>query len=368
VTIIIPARNEARGIGTCLDGVRAQDYPADRLEVVVVDDNSTDGTSAEARRAAGGDPRVKIVSGAPLARGWTGKCFACWQGAQRSSGDWLLFLDADTVPRPSLVRTAVDAAASHGDAMVSLEPFQELGTFWERLMIPAGLFVVACTQDLRRFDDPRDPDATANGQCLLIDAAVYRQVGGHAAVRQKIAEDRALALRVKHSGHRVSLVGAEEFVHTRMYTDFKSLWEGLAKNLCDRFSGVVGTLAAAAGGLAVAAMSVGFPIWAAVHLRAGTGPASIAALCLACGGSLALLCVHIGTARHFRIAPWYGFLFPLAYLADSALAIHAVQITLKGRTGWKGRVYPSSKGDWRTNGASHQSGASPRALGPQGGG
>src|SRR5207248_7969753 len=109
--------------------------------------------------AAAGDERVQLLAGAALPGGWAGKPHACWQGAAAAGKvDWLCFIDADTTADPPLLRTAIAAAEARGLDMLSVQPFQELGSWSERLVLPAGFFFVAFTQDLRRVNDPNQPD------------------------------------------------------------------------------------------------------------------------------------------------------------------------------------------------------------------
>src|SRR5215472_11298651 len=110
VTVIVPMRNEEANIGACLDAIRAQDYPHDRLDIIVVDDNSSDGSSALVRRQAAADGRLRLMGAGPLPAGWAGKPHACWQGARGAGSEWLCFLDADTVAAPALLRAAVAGA------------------------------------------------------------------------------------------------------------------------------------------------------------------------------------------------------------------------------------------------------------------
>ena len=233
VTVIVPARNEARTIGVCVGSLLAQDYPRERMKIVVVDDNSTDGTAdaVGAVQAGRREKRVDLVHAPPLPSGWTGKSHACWLGVGAAQGEWLCFVDADTVSRPALSTGCNRHGAAQSLDMLSLEPFQVLGTFWERLLIPCGFFLAALVQDLRRINDPAFPDAAANGQFILVRRSVYESIGGHRAVRSEIAEDTALARLLKRSGHRLGLLGAEDFIQTRMYTGLRTLWEGVSKNL-----------------------------------------------------------------------------------------------------------------------------------------
>src|SRR5581483_729614 len=222
VTVIIPARNEARNIFQCVSSLREQNYPEEKRNIIVVDDNSEDETSALASKAARSDSRIKLIQGSKLPSGWMGKPFACWQGAQLAESDWLCFIDADTTASPALLATAISTAQIRNLDMLSLEPFQVLGSFWERLIIPAGFVLLAFQQDVRKTNDPDNPEAVANGQFILIRRDVYRKLGGHASVRTQVTEDTALAQAVKNTGGRLALLGAEQLIQTRMYTGLKS--------------------------------------------------------------------------------------------------------------------------------------------------
>ena len=268
-----------------------------------------------------------------------GKPHACWQGALRSKAEWLCFIDADVRATPDLVGAALAAALRQRIDMLSLNPLQELGSFWERLIIPAGLVLIGCAQDLRPVDDPASPEVTANGQFLLIRRAVYFAVGGHAAVRGEICEDKALAARVKHAGWRYRMLGAEHLARSRMYTSLNALWEGLAKNATEILGDGPNTGAAATAGMAIGWAALLLPILAA--LSAAQEPSTAAAIgtALAILGSAAVSGIQIGTARHFRIPAVFGLLFPLAYTAVAALAWHSFALRRAGRVTWKGRTY-----------------------------
>src|SRR5215472_5098865 len=207
IAAIIPMRNEGGNIDTCLGGLLAQDYPRERLSIIVVDDNSSDDSAALVRRYIG-NGRVALIEAGALPEGWAGKPHACWQGALAARADWLCFLDADTVAAPALLKSAIAAARQKKLDMLSLAPFQELSFFFDRLLIPFGFLSIAATQDLGRVNDAACAEATANGQCLLIRRRCYFEIGGHAAVRREICEDRALARRIKAAHRRFALMGA----------------------------------------------------------------------------------------------------------------------------------------------------------------
>lgn len=339
VAVIVPARNEAANIGKCLAGLSAQrDLPAGS-SITVIDDGSQDGTPELVRGAAPASPGMSLFEAGPLPAGWLGKPHACWRGANSVTADWLCFIDADVRAAPELVSAAVATAEREGIDMLSLTPFQELGSLWERLIVPAGLVLIACAKDLRRIDDPASSEVSANGQFILIRRDVYFAVGGHAAVRGEICEDKALAARVKAAGYRLRLFGAEHLASTRMYRDFASLWEGFSKNATEIMGDDLSTVGVASLGMAIGWAALAVPSLA-INIAIGwPSLASMAGAILALLGSLAVLGIQIGTERHFRLPAAYGLLFPFAYTAVAALAWHSVGLRREGRVTWKGRTY-----------------------------
>jgi chlorobactene glucosyltransferase len=339
VAIIVPARDEIGNIATSLTGLTAQCGLTGGLSIAVVDDGSQDGTGQAVARAGRDDPRIELIDPGNLPAGWMGKPHACWQGALRSEAEWLCFIDADVRATPDLVGAALAAALRQRIDMLSLNPLQELGSFWERLIIPAGLVLIGCAQDLRPVDDPASPEVTANGQFLLIRRAVYFAIGGHMAVRGEICEDKALAARVKHAGWRYRMLGAEHLARSRMYTSLNALWEGLAKNATEILGDGPNTVAAATAGMAIGWAAILLPILAALSAVREPSTAAAIGTALAILGSAAVIGIQIGTARHFRIPPVFGLLFPLAYTAVAALAWHSFALRRAGRVTWKGRTY-----------------------------
>ena len=231
VSVIIPARDEAHNIARCLRSVLASTYR--ELDVVVVDDQSTDGTGDLARAAADGDPRVRVIVPAPLPEGWFGKSWACASGAGVTTGELLLFIDADTSLSPDLVVRLVNARATRSADLISVGGRQELGSFWERVVQPQVFMMLLARYGgtERVGSSRRASDKIANGQCILVRRDVYASVGGHAAVRDKVAEDLMLAQTVFRAGKRVSLVLGLDQLSTRMYTSLRELAQGWGKNI-----------------------------------------------------------------------------------------------------------------------------------------
>ncbi|MFN3763638.1 MAG: glycosyltransferase, partial [Anaerolineae bacterium] len=205
VSVLVPARNEARNIRRCLESLLAQDYPL--MEVLVLDDGSTDETPEIVAEMARRDPRLRLIPGQPLPAGWMGKNFACHQLSQEARGEWLLFTDADTVHHPQTLSWALTAARENRADLVTLVPRAVTHTFGEQLLLPIIPFGVLGCFPLALGARLGIPALSmAIGTFLLFRREAYERIGGHAAVRGEIAEDVVLARRVRRHGGRVVLL------------------------------------------------------------------------------------------------------------------------------------------------------------------
>lgn len=342
IAVIVPARDEAANIAPCIESLVGQRYPADRLALIVVDDDSSDDTAGIVAALARSHGRLTLVRTPPLPQGWKGKVHACCAGAAAAPADaqWLCFLDADMRAAPEAIASAIQAACGRQLDLLTLAPRHELESFAERLMLPCGLYLLGFYQDLAKIQAPGSDRVVATGQFMLLRRAAYDAVGGHASVRDAICEDVELALRMKRRGHRVLLMDGSRFLSTRMYSGWSTLWPGFAKNLIQLLGGPVRTVLAAPVVVGLAWIAIGLPlldVMAALHGVHGAG----LALLLAALGSAAVLGLHIGGAAHFRIPWWYGLLFPLGYTAGALMALDSVRWRLTRRVQWKGRVYSS---------------------------
>lgn len=231
VSVIIPARNEAKVIERLVRSVLATRWPD--LELLVVDDHSSDGTGDLARTAGLGDPRLRVIVPPPLPAGWFGKQWACWCGAQAATGERLLFADADTWHGPDLAGRMVRGQDEAKATLLSVVGTQELGTFWERVTQPIPALLLALR--FGGFDGveraTRPTQVIANGQCLIMRRDDYLRLGGHEAVRDNVAEDLRLAQRVQAGGGRVAIRVALDDQRTRMYDSLGSIIAGWGKNI-----------------------------------------------------------------------------------------------------------------------------------------
>ena len=243
VSVLVPARDEAGHIASCLASVLDQVSVPD-LEILVLDDASSDGTADAARRAAGDDPRVRVLEGDPLPQGWLGKTHACDQLGRAATGTVLIFLDADVVLAPQALAATVHLLReAHLDA-ASPYPRQLAETWSERLVQPLLQWSWLTLLPLRLAEASGRPSLTAgNGQLLALDAQAYRRIGGHRAVRNEVLDDLALVRAVKAAGGRGGVVDGSRLATCRMYEDWPSLREGYTKSVWAAFGSPVGAAA-----------------------------------------------------------------------------------------------------------------------------
>ncbi|MGB7510800.1 MAG: glycosyltransferase family 2 protein [Pelodictyon phaeoclathratiforme] len=231
VSVLVPARNEALNIERCVRSLMRQEYAP--FEILVLDDDSTDATPELLRRLvveSGG--KVRIVQGEALPDGWHGKSWACSQLGHQAKGELLLFTDADTTHKPDALRRTVGAMQASGADMLSLMPHQELGSFWEKLVVPLVHVILMCYLPLRFVRTSRRAAfCFANGQFILFRRECYTRINGHAAVRDAIVEDVWLCKSVKKAGGTVVAFNGSDIVSCRMYHNFREIWEGFSKNL-----------------------------------------------------------------------------------------------------------------------------------------
>ena len=243
VSVLLPVRDEAHRVVPCLEALLAQ-RGVPHLEIIVLDDGSTDGTAEVVGQLAAGDPRVRVVTGRPLPAGWLGKPHACHQLAASAAADHsvLAFVDADVVLAPDAVATSVALLGT----LDLLTPYPRIiAVGWgERLVQPLLQWSWLTFLPLRGVERSRRPSlAAAGGQFLVVRRAGYERAGGHAAVRDRVLEDIELARRIKRTGGRIALADGSRLASCRMYTSWNELVAGYTKSLWASF----GSPAAALG-------------------------------------------------------------------------------------------------------------------------
>lgn len=334
VSICIPARNEARVIAETVRALRAQTYKY--VEILVLDDHSSDGTGMLARTAAEGDARVHILAGKDLPQGWGGKNWACQQLGEVARGSWLVFADADVGWKPEAVSALIaQAEATHAD-LLTVWPTQTTLTWGERLTVPMMAFVIlGYLPALAVHHIPFASLAAANGQCLCFRREAYARLGGHAAVRDHIIEDIVFARAIKRAGLRLRTADGGGLIDCRMYSSWPEVRDGYAKNILAGYGGVFGLLL----GTVFHWLILLFPwVWIGL-LMIGNMPVS--SVHVAWAASLIVLGIGVRalTAAVTRQRVIDALLLPLSALLFTRIAAQAVWWQVRyGGPQWKGRV------------------------------
>ena len=347
VSIIIPARDEERNIERCLRSMLDQDHQD--IEILVINDNSSDGTAGIVEKLAAEDQRIRLYSAAEPPEECTGKCNALIEGVRQGNpqGEWLLFTDADTRHHPQSLSSALRTALEKQVDLLTLIPHLEARSFWERLMQPTVAALIALFKQPEQINDPDHPEVFANGQFILVRKEAYQSCGGHRAISGKVLDDTELARTVVSSGCRMHIALARELFSTRMYTSFKALMAGWTKNfymiLESRFSRVLlaaglalfmSLWPAALGIASIAGLAAGTYFWPEPHLWIAVG-------------IYAMVLVFQATLRGLnRWYPQYSPLAPLANFMAVFILLRSAWLNSKGRgVRWKGRIVFDDKGD-----------------------
>ena len=338
VTAVIPARNEADGIGKCIGSLLAQDYPGD-WSVILVDDDSSDGTASSARQAAAAanqDARLAVVPGEPLPAGWTGKLWAVKQGIDAAQAaptppDYLLLTDADIVYAPEVLRALVARADSGALVLTSIMVKLRCESFAERSLIPAFIFFFQMLYPFPWVNRTGTVTAAAAGGCMLVRTEVLRQAGGIEAIRGALIDDCALARLLKARGP--IWLGLTDCVRSiRRYPRFGDIRHMVARSAYAQLRYSPLLLAGTVAGMALAYLAA--PLLAIV----GSGSARVLSLF-----AWALMAMAFApTLRLYRVSLLWGWALPaialcyMLYTLDSALQFAC------GRGGsWKGRIQAS---------------------------
>ena len=324
VDVIVPARDEVATIGPVIASLLAQDY-AGRLSVILVDDNSTDGTAAAAGRA----PNLVILRGEPKPAGWSGKLWALSQGVALSRAPVVLFTDADIVHHPSHLSALVARLDRPRVDMVSEMVRLNCNTPAERALIPAFVYFFQMLYPFARVNNPRSRLAAAAGGTILIRRTALEAIGGIDAIGRALIDDVTLAKAVKaqgtlylgHSGLATSI---------RSYPDLASIWQMISRSAFTQLRHSSVWLLVTLLGLTLVWL---VPVWAVL-----TGSFWVR---VAGATSFALAFIsYQPTLRRYRLKPLWGLLLPLIALFYMAATLGSAVNHWRGTgASWKSRAY-----------------------------
>ncbi len=332
MSVIIPARNEEQDLADALASVLNQQDV--ELEVIVVNDHSSDRTGAIADTLAAADARVTVIHDPELPPGWLGKCNAMQKAVAVASGDMLLFTDADIMHRPRCFVTALAEMERRDLDFLSLFPLMRCVSVCENIILPAlvGGMAMFATPGI---EDPGSPDALAAGAFLMVHARAFHELGGFESIKHEMLDDVALAKLFKRHRKKVGLRAAPDLLSVRLYKDNRHAFWGMTKNILEGLNGRL-WLAPAVILLPV------FVFWTPV-VCAVVGVVEGDRLLVGAGvGTYALQLGMLWSGRSlFQFHPVKALLFPLVAVPNGFCMARALYLyILKGAVEWRSRTIP----------------------------
>jgi glycosyltransferase involved in cell wall biosynthesis len=331
ISIIIAARNEAAALGEALASVLRLDYP--HLDIIAVDDRSTDATGQVLDRFAASDSRLKVLHINALPRGWLGKNHALAMGAEAAAGDWLLFTDADIIFAPDVLRRAVALIERQHFDHLAVSPDATGGTPALKAMLPAVSLCLGLSLRPWRAVNPASRAHCGIGAFNLVRRRCYLAVGGHGAIALRPDDDIKLGRLLKRAGYRQGFAKGGGLLRVSWYPSARAMFQGLEKNSFAffnyRFSEVLG-----------ASILFGWAhIWPFAALAFGGLSTWLGAINIAF-----MLTLGVAIAREIRIQPAYGLVYPLAAPAILGILWNSMVRTLvRGGIVWRDTFYPLRK-------------------------
>ncbi len=327
LSILVPACNEAATLERAMQSLLALDYP--NLEIIAVDDRSTDGTGALLERLAAACPRLRVLHISSLPSGWLGKNHALHVASQEATGDWLLFTDADVVYAPDALLRAVTYAERVGADHLVVSPRIETRDFWERLF--ASYFGLMLSFRSRVWDvsDPRRSAYFGFGAFNMVRASAYRTFGGHGALAMEVADDTKLGKVVKRNGFRTELLDGSDLLSVRWVVGFDGVMNCLTKNAFAGFDFKTSRMLLAILGM----------------LLTGFYPLIVLLLPSPCRWlAVGVLLGMVSGARAFRrisqAGAAYGLAYPLATLLLVYIILHSSWLACRQKgIFWRGTLY-----------------------------
>ena len=330
VSVVIPARNEEFDIAPALRSILNQEGVD--LEVIVVNDHSSDRTAEIVDRIAQTEARVTVVHDPPLLNGWLGKCNAMQHGAQRANGEYLLFTDADIVHAPGCFATVLNEMQQNTYDFLSLFPRCINRSLWENINIPIYFFGLAKLLATPGLEDPASPNAVASGALMLIRARVFDEVNGFEDVKGEMFDDVGLARVLKAKQYRVGYRLAPECVQVRLFKNNRDAFWGTTKNILTAVEDHVW--------LSVPLMLLAFLQYWTPLIAIVLGPVIASPTLLMvglCSYGIQYFCFFT-VQRLFYFEPLKLLFFPLAAIVGACCIMRALYYRASGKIIWRGRI------------------------------
>ena len=329
LSVLVPACNEGDTVERAMESLLALDYPD--LEIIAIDDRSTDDTGKILDRIQKQNPRLRVRHVVDLPPGWLGKNHALQVAGEEATGEWLLFTDADVVFAPATLRQAMAYVCTRDVDHLVLSPRCETHGFWERLFVSYfGLMFSFRTQPWK-VANPRSSAYAGLGAFNLVRASAYRQFGGHQALPMEVLDDSKLGKVIKRAGFRTELLEGCDLVSVRWVVGLRGVVDGMTKNA---FAGFNFSLLYALASMLLLAYTALYPVAALILPGGLTRLMGLA--------TLAVMVYAAGAMRRVTEAGfWYGFGYPLASLVLIYIILRSMWRTYRQHgIIWRGTLYP----------------------------
>ena len=325
ITVLIPARNEAETIKATLPALTAQGRG---LNIILIDDQSSDGTGQVARKAV--DENLLIIKGKSLPSGWTGKLWALEQGRSHIRTPFTLLLDADIEPLPGIIGELKRAMQERDVQLISLMAELRMDTFWEKLLMPAFIYFFKLLYPFRLSNTGTSRVAAAAGGCILLETRLLHEIGGFDSLRGELIDDCALARKIKTLGYKTWIGLTHSVRSIRQYEKLRTIWEMVARTAFTQlhYSGLLLALCTAIMVLSFVVPGLGLFL-----------PSGMAKFFSALGLAIMILC-YLPTLKFYGLPGRWALALPLIGILYLAMTwTSAMRYWLGGGSHWKGRAY-----------------------------
>lgn len=325
ITVLIPARNEAEGIGRTLAALNLQ---GPGLEIMVIDDQSEDDTAGAARAA--GPAGMRVIEGKVLPDGWTGKLWALEQGLTEVHTRYTLLLDADIEVLDGIVGRMLELLRARDVKMVSLMATLSMVGLWEKLLMPSFIYFFKLLYPFHLANSSSSRVAAAAGGTVLIETGVLHEIGGFAALKDELIDDCALAAKVKAAGHGTWVGLSHSVVSHRRYPTLRSIWKMVARTAYTQLQYSPAILVGCVLAL----------LWTFVLPLAGLFAPDPTARTAAIVAGVTAAVTYLPTLIYYRRSPAWALMLPIVGALYLAMTVDSAYRFSRGiRSEWRGRVY-----------------------------
>lgn len=339
VSVIVTARNEEEMIRSCLESLLEQSYP--NIEILVVDDSSTDRTAEIVTMLSKDNPLLRLVSAGPKPEGWVGKSWPCWRGFLETTGEYLLFVDADSKFEKTVVEHSILYAVQNSFDIFSLSPRVTFHGVWAKAVLPLITGAINLLYPMTKVNDRNSKRAYVFGTYFLIRRIVYEKTGGHSKVRNEIVEDAAVGRLVKSAGYSLRIETGTNFLSTEWESDGNAIFNGLERVVSSSIKsyGMISVINAVLLFFLVVYPVIYLVAVLALHSFSTFFTVGLVAALLDVGAFASLAALETKTMTGKGGGPGALLYFLGALIFIAAIVTTSVKVTRGNKIYWKGQGY-----------------------------